>query len=186
MAKLTPERNRVGVITALVVTGLGIGWLAGLSPEARAAAMGFFTTIRRTPDGKLQVVPYSLEYQGELALAAVEVGVEQVERDAANARLPHLDQHVSSGKLDVDRQVGAVRLPRVLHVRVAVAESELQLVIDITGAEERGTVETGLVLWTLLRRPKLFPLAITLAIYGFHFRRVFKELVRAPRKRGMA
>jgi radical SAM superfamily enzyme YgiQ (UPF0313 family) len=29
-----------------------------------------------------------------------------------------------------------------------------------------------LVFWTLFRRPKLFPLAITLAIYGFHFRRV--------------
>jgi radical SAM superfamily enzyme YgiQ (UPF0313 family) len=29
-----------------------------------------------------------------------------------------------------------------------------------------------LVLWTLLRRPRLFPLAITLAIYGYHFRRV--------------
>ncbi len=30
----------------------------------------------------------------------------------------------------------------------------------------------GLLGWTLFRRPKLFPLAVTLAIYGFHFRRV--------------
>ncbi len=29
-----------------------------------------------------------------------------------------------------------------------------------------------LVAWTLLRKPRLFPLAITMAIYGFHFRRV--------------
>ncbi len=29
-----------------------------------------------------------------------------------------------------------------------------------------------LVFWTLFHRPKLFPLAITLAIYGFHFRQV--------------
>jgi radical SAM superfamily enzyme YgiQ (UPF0313 family) len=29
-----------------------------------------------------------------------------------------------------------------------------------------------LLIWTLLRRPKLFPLAITLAIYGYHFRQV--------------
>jgi hypothetical protein len=29
-----------------------------------------------------------------------------------------------------------------------------------------------LFFWTLLRRPTLFPLAITLAIYGFHFRQV--------------
>jgi len=26
--------------------------------------------------------------------------------------------------------------------------------------------------WTLLRRPRLFPLAVTLSIYGYHFRRV--------------
>jgi radical SAM superfamily enzyme YgiQ (UPF0313 family) len=30
----------------------------------------------------------------------------------------------------------------------------------------------ALLLWTLFRRPKLFPLAVTLAIYGFHFRLV--------------
>jgi radical SAM superfamily enzyme YgiQ (UPF0313 family) len=29
-----------------------------------------------------------------------------------------------------------------------------------------------LVLWTLFRRPRLFPLAITFAIYGYHFRQV--------------
>ncbi|MFQ6083266.1 MAG: B12-binding domain-containing radical SAM protein [Candidatus Aminicenantia bacterium] len=29
-----------------------------------------------------------------------------------------------------------------------------------------------LILWTLLRRPRLFPLAITFAIYGFHFRKI--------------
>jgi hypothetical protein len=42
-------------------------WLAGLPAAAREQATGFFTTIRRGPDGKLQAVPYSLEYQGELA-----------------------------------------------------------------------------------------------------------------------
>ena len=31
---------------------------------------GFFTTVRRTPDGKLHAVPYSTEYQPELARAA--------------------------------------------------------------------------------------------------------------------
>ncbi len=34
-----------------------------------------------------------------------------------------------------------------------------------------------LVLWTLLRRPRLFPLAITLAIYGYHFRTVCENHV---------
>ena len=41
-------------------------WLNSLSGAEHAAASGFFTTIRRTADGKLNSVPYSLEYQGEL------------------------------------------------------------------------------------------------------------------------
>jgi hypothetical protein len=42
-------------------------WMNGLSASERARATGFFTTIRRGPDGKFIAVPYSLEYQGELA-----------------------------------------------------------------------------------------------------------------------
>lgn len=42
-------------------------WLASLSPAARQAATGFFTTIRRAPAGGFVAVPYALEYQGELA-----------------------------------------------------------------------------------------------------------------------
>lgn len=32
-----------------------------------------------------------------------------------------------------------------------------------------------LFLWSLFRKPRVFPLAITLSIYGFHFRKVFKQ-----------
>jgi radical SAM superfamily enzyme YgiQ (UPF0313 family) len=32
-----------------------------------------------------------------------------------------------------------------------------------------------LFFWSLFRRPRLFPTAITMAIYGFHFRRVFEQ-----------
>jgi hypothetical protein len=45
-------------------------WIDGLSGDAKTAASGFFTTIRRGPDGRFVAVPYSVEYQGELALAA--------------------------------------------------------------------------------------------------------------------
>jgi hypothetical protein len=41
-------------------------WMRTLAGGEHAAASGFFTTIRRTPDGKLTPVPYSMEYQGEL------------------------------------------------------------------------------------------------------------------------
>jgi hypothetical protein len=43
-------------------------WLKTLPAAERTRATGFFTTIRRGADGKFISVPYSLEYQGELAL----------------------------------------------------------------------------------------------------------------------
>jgi peptidase M49-like protein len=45
-------------------------WFKTLSPTERTRATGFFTTIRRGPDGTLSAVPYSLEYQPEVARAA--------------------------------------------------------------------------------------------------------------------
>jgi hypothetical protein len=45
-------------------------WMDGLAGAEQEAAKGFFTTIRRGPDGALRAVPYSLEYQGELERAA--------------------------------------------------------------------------------------------------------------------
>lgn len=45
-------------------------WMQSLPPKEKEAATGFFTTIRRSPDGGFVAVPYSLEYQGELAVAA--------------------------------------------------------------------------------------------------------------------
>jgi hypothetical protein len=43
------------------------GWVKTLPEAQRRAASGFFTTIRRGPDGKFIAIPYSTEYQGELA-----------------------------------------------------------------------------------------------------------------------
>ncbi|MCU0248894.1 MAG: hypothetical protein MUE61_01675 [Vicinamibacterales bacterium] len=45
-------------------------WLTTLPETERLQATGFFTTIRRGLDGRFQIVPYSVEYQGELARAA--------------------------------------------------------------------------------------------------------------------
>jgi hypothetical protein len=46
-------------------------WIESLAPAERAHATGFFTTIRRAPGSAgFVAVPYSLEYQGELAQAA--------------------------------------------------------------------------------------------------------------------
>jgi hypothetical protein len=45
-------------------------WIQSLPPAEKARATGFFTTIRRGPDGRFVAVPYSIEYQGELEMAA--------------------------------------------------------------------------------------------------------------------
>jgi len=45
-------------------------WLKTLPDAERRRAQGFFTTIRRGTDGKFVLVPYSVEYQGELAHVA--------------------------------------------------------------------------------------------------------------------
>ena len=45
-------------------------WIDTLTGDQRAEATGFFTTIRRGSDGRLTAVPYSIEYQGALAVAA--------------------------------------------------------------------------------------------------------------------
>ncbi len=36
-----------------------------------------------------------------------------------------------------------------------------------------------LFFWTIFRRPRLFPLAITFSIYGFHFRKVFEKNIHS-------
>jgi hypothetical protein len=45
-------------------------WINSLSGAGKASATGFFHTIRRGPSGGFITVPYSTEYQGELAIAA--------------------------------------------------------------------------------------------------------------------
>lgn len=45
-------------------------WIASLAGTARQAATSFFTTIRRGTNGQFMAVPYNVEYQAELTLAA--------------------------------------------------------------------------------------------------------------------
>ncbi|MGE6758117.1 dipeptidyl-peptidase 3 family protein [Corallococcus interemptor] len=45
-------------------------WVKSLPEAQQHEATGFFTTLRKGPDGKFVSVPYSVEYQGELGMAA--------------------------------------------------------------------------------------------------------------------
>jgi hypothetical protein len=66
---------------------------------------------------------------------------------------------------------------RMFHIRfnyvMALPKSILR--IGILGKERFQYWK--LFFWSLFRRPKLFPHAITLSIYGFHFRKMVQELV---------
>jgi hypothetical protein len=66
-------------------------WMAKLPEAQREAVAGFFTTIRRAPGGGFQAVPYSVEYQGELARAA-----ELLREAAALTRQPTLQKFLAS------------------------------------------------------------------------------------------
>jgi len=66
---------------------------------------------------------------------------------------------------------GEVRL-RWVHVQ-ALAKS--MVLLGVLGKER--IHYWRLFLWSLFRRPRLFPLAITLSVYGFHFRKVFEHMV---------
>jgi hypothetical protein len=45
-------------------------WFGSLPEAERARAIGFFTVVRRGADGRFMLVPYNVEYQGELTRAA--------------------------------------------------------------------------------------------------------------------
>ena len=59
-----------------------------------------------------------------------------------------------------------------LHSGFALALPKTMLVL---GIRDRARFQYWrLFFWSLFRRPRLFPLAVTFAIYGFHFRKVFQ------------
>jgi hypothetical protein len=89
--------------------------------------------------------------------------------------------------------------PRVYYERVAIFLREYRPVarhkgsipmeqirafirsIWIMGIKQKGRrYYWKLLVWTLVKRPRLFPLSITLAIYGFHFRQVANNIARFP------
>jgi hypothetical protein len=42
---------------------------------------------------------------------------------------------------------------------------------------ESGGISGKCFSWSVYRKPKAFPLAITYSIYGYHFRKVFREVI---------
>jgi hypothetical protein len=57
---------------------------------------------------------------------------------------------------------------RIIHLKAAAVRSGWA-----SSAGSGGSIEAPF--WSLFRRPRLIPMAITLSIYGHHFRRVFRK-----------
>jgi hypothetical protein len=66
-------------------------WIQALPATERTRATGFFTPIRRAPDGQLTAVPYSTAYQGELEIAAM-----HLREAAALTTQPTLEAYLES------------------------------------------------------------------------------------------
>jgi hypothetical protein len=62
-------------------------WVRTLSPASRAQAEGFFTVIRRGPDGKLRAVPFSEAYKKDLETCAQDLRA--AAKLTGNATLKH-------------------------------------------------------------------------------------------------
>jgi radical SAM superfamily enzyme YgiQ (UPF0313 family) len=63
-----------------------------------------------------------------------------------------------------------VQKPKMSFSRLAALANSM-IILGVWGKER--FQYWGLIFWTLFKRPKLFPVAVTLTIYGYHFRKVF-------------
>lgn len=103
--------------------------------------------------------------------------VPRMDRETLLAGYRRIVQTIYSPQAYYARVKTFLREYRSAPTRVRITADDLRAflrsiyVLGIRGVERVHYWE--LFFWTLLRRPKLFPLAIRLSIYGFHFRRVF-------------
>jgi radical SAM superfamily enzyme YgiQ (UPF0313 family) len=66
-----------------------------------------------------------------------------------------------------------IKIKARIRVRHLVALSKSVVFLGVVGKER--IYYWKLFFWSLFRRPELFPMAITYAIYGFHFRKIFER-----------
>jgi len=79
-----------------------------------------------------------------------------------------------------DRVMKFLREYRPLHkevfrLRMSDIEALFKSVLFLGIVGEERAYYWKLMLWSLFRRPKLFPMAVQFSIYGFHFRKVYED-----------
>jgi len=67
---------------------------------------------------------------------------------------------------------------RIFNFRFSHLKALFKSMLFLGIKEEGRSYYWKLFFWSLFRRPRLFPMAITSAIYGFHFRKVFENYSR--------
>lgn len=70
---------------------------------------------------------------------------------------------------------------RVFHLRPSHLKAFVKSLVLLGVFGKERVQYWKLFFWSLFRRPRLFPLAITLSIYGFHFRKIFEHYLQGPR-----
>ncbi len=64
---------------------------------------------------------------------------------------------------------------KMLHFKFSHVKASVRSVVRLGIIGRERYQYWKLVFWSLFRRPRLFPIAITFTIYGYHFRKVFKK-----------
>ena len=75
---------------------------------------------------------------------------------------------------------------KVFHGRWSYIKAGLKSVVILGVIGKERFYYWRLFFWSLFRRPRLFPLAISFSIYGFHFRKVFEQHFRMIERKGVA
>ncbi len=77
------------------------------------------------------------------------------------------------------------RQTRTFHFRIDYLKAGFKSAFILGIVAKERVYYWKLFFWSLFRRPRLFPLALTFTIYGFHFRKVFESHFRALDKGGL-
>ena len=53
----------------------------------------------------------------------------------------------------------------------------IKSILDIGVLKKESLYFWKILFWSVFNKPKSFPLAVTYSIYGYHFKRIFREII---------
>lgn len=74
---------------------------------------------------------------------------------------------------------------KVFHMRSSYLKAAVKTVFILGIIGKERFYYWKLFFWSLFRKPRLFPLALTFSIYGFHFRKIFEQHFRMIERNGL-